>query len=164
MGDEKQAPVIPEMRASAQEDWIEPSTTPFTNAVLKGQPGTDVGDLELELCQEGGKVCSVSAWDLNERQRELVAAGAHIRLGVYQHPIPPLSMSIEAPFCPTCKAAMVYVKAEGSFFCAGACPDRDPRFGPALSSVNGSPADTPLEQAHQDFAPSDDDDDSPAAA
>lgn len=104
------------------DDQLQPILTPFTNSVLRGPEGTDVGDLPCELIKEevAGEtwVSTASGWELDERQRELVAAGAHMRMTVWQHPIPPLALSIEAPFCGSCTTQCVYVKSERVFACA----------------------------------------------
>jgi hypothetical protein len=167
MSDEK--PQIGPWRAPAEDLQLSSIKTPFTNSTLRG-PAEDIGDLECELTVytsevTGESICTDSAWEPDEHQRDLLAAGAHIRLGVWQHPIPPLMVSLEAPFCDTCETSMVYVKAEGAFFCAGACPKRDPRFGPP-AATNGSaqPEDhddederaagrRALDDAHRDFTP-----------
>lgn len=163
MSDEQQQPEIPLLRPGAEGYYLDPIETPHTNATLKAPPGMEesVRPLRLELCldPDDRTLVSVSAWDLDDKQRDLIAAGAHLRLGVWQHPIPPLSLQIEPPFCDTCKAPKVYVRSEREFACAGACPDRDPRFGePGVpASGNGQPiADSeksPLDQAHEDFTP-----------
>lgn len=152
--DEK--PQIPERRVFPDSHWLVPMKTPHSNAVLKG-PTEDVGDLDVELCEDPQfhSVVSDSSWGLDDEQRRRIAAGAHIRLSVWQHPIPPLSVEIEPPFCESCGAAKVFIGASNEYACAGACPDRDPRFDAASS--NGSPEKTPLEEAHADFEPAPED-------
>lgn len=79
---------------------LTPMKTPHSNSVLKGPPGTDVGDLDCELGpDDDGYMVTASAWDLTSEQRAKLAAGGHIRLSVWQHPIPPLAMALEGPFC-----------------------------------------------------------------
>lgn len=152
--DNGERPELSEIRPTYEGYQLKPSRTPHANAVLKGIDD-DMGDLEVELCidPEYKSIASVTAWDLDDHQRELIAAGAHIRLGVWQHPIPPLSVGVEAPFCEECQTQKIYVKASKGFFCAGACPLRDPRFGPAPVE-----AKTALDQAHEDFSPGPDED------
>lgn len=69
--------------------------------VLKGPPGTGIGDLhcDLEPYIEGDRPATVShsGWAVSEEQIEMLKAGAHIRLGVHQHPIPPLHVAVEPP-------------------------------------------------------------------
>jgi hypothetical protein len=153
-------PQLPERREFPQSYWLVPFKTPHSNSVLKG-PTEDVGDLDVELCEDPNfhTVVSDSAWGLDDGQRRRVAAGANIRLSVWQHPIPPLSVEIEPPFCDSCEAAKVFVGATGEYACAGACPDRDERFGPApVERVSGGEElPTPLDQAHADFTPTDED-------
>jgi hypothetical protein len=156
---EQEKPQLPERRAFPEANWLVPFETPHSNAVLKG-PTPDVGDLPSELCvDENNLVVNDSAWGLDDEQRRRIAAGANIRLSVWQHPIPPLSVEVEPPFCGSCKAAKVFVVATSEYACAGACPDRDERFGPApVERVNGSDGPpTPLDQAHADFTPAGDD-------
>lgn len=119
MVDLKQLEIAPE------RDRLDPMQTPRSNIVMKG-PDESVGDLHSELSidtyyGEKGVVVSSSAWDLDERQRELVAAGAHIRLSLWQHPIPPMAVSIEAPYC-GCSSPTVWVRDAKHFRCP-ACGD-----------------------------------------
>jgi hypothetical protein len=115
------------VRDDASRDQLTPTTTPYTNATLKG-PNESVGDLRCELAVdpryggEKGVIVTVSAWELDERQRELLAAGAHMRMSVWQHPIPPLALAIESPFC-NCGSETIYVRAERAFACPN-CGER----------------------------------------
>lgn len=139
-------------RDNPDTNWLVPFKTPNSNAVLKG-PSEGIGDLDCELTEdpEFHSVITDSAWGLDDEQRARIGAGAHIRLGVWQHPIPPLSVEIEPPYCESCGAPKVYVTAESAYFCAGACPERDPRFGP--SPVMEIEEKSALDQAHADFTP-----------
>ena len=97
---------------------LTPFKTPRSNAVLKG-PAPDVGDLDCELSEDtSGQIVTVSAWAPDENQRAMIEAGAHLRMSVWQHPIPPLALAIEAPFCPNCGSGMVWVRGERVFACA----------------------------------------------
>lgn len=138
-------------RSQPDTHWLVPMKTPLSNAVLRG-PTEGIGDLDCELTKDPqfGSVVTDSAWEMDDEQRRRVAAGAHVRLGVWQHPIPPLSVEIEAPFCASCGAAKVWVSAASEYACGGACPERDPRFPPVAL-----PDESPLEQAHRDFSPED---------
>lgn len=140
-------PPIPERRTNSDGNWLRPFQTPLSNSILKA-PTEGVGDLACELTTDPrfGSVVTDSAWGFDDEQRKRVAAGAHIRLGVWQHPIPPLSVEIEPPFCESCGSLKIYVAAEEGYFCGGDCPERDPRFGAA-------PDVTALAQAHEDFTP-----------
>lgn len=101
-----------------EDPQLTPFKTPYSNALLRGPEGSDVGDLDVELRpDERGQAVSASAWELTERQREWIAAGAHIRLSVWQHPIPPLAVAVESPFCPECGLEMVYGRAQREFRC-----------------------------------------------
>lgn len=110
------------------QDQLRPISTPFCNSILRGPPDTDIGDLPVELIKEGPDgeewICSASGWEMDERQRELVVAGAHMRMLVWQHPIPPLALAIEAPFCGECTTQCIYVKSERAFVCPSVACDR----------------------------------------
>lgn len=157
MSDDNQP--IKTLRDDASEAQLTPIKTPHSNAVLRAPEGAegDVGDLHCELAVDPGyqSVVTVSAWDLDDHQRELIAAGAHVRMSVWQHPIPPLALAIEAPFCPNDGAQTVFVRSVKAF----CCPACDPRFpGNGGGSSNGSrlvlpPGVTPLDRAREDFEP-----------
>jgi predicted RNA-binding Zn-ribbon protein involved in translation (DUF1610 family) len=123
-GEHDESPNLEDFRDSQRRDQLVWIRTPYTNATLRGPEGTDVGDLPCELAvdPEHRSVVTVSAWELDERQRALVAAGAHLRMSVWQHPIPPLALAIEAPFC-NCGSVTIYVKNEGAFACPN-CGER----------------------------------------
>jgi hypothetical protein len=124
--------------------------------ILKGPEGTDVGDLhcDLEPFEEAGMRGFVthSGWMTSPEQDAMLAAGAHIRLAVYQHPIPPLAVSVEPPIC-GChgeKMDFYYDPNEGgSFTC------RHVAGGDHEQTSNGSSAETGsgFEQAKADFRP-----------
>jgi hypothetical protein len=97
------------------DDQLRPFRVPPSNAVLKGPEGTDVGDLDCELVRdtEEGFVVTISRWDLDQDLRAKLSAGAHIRLSVWQHPIPPLAVAVEHPF--HCGEEMIW--RDGQFVC-----------------------------------------------
>lgn len=140
-----------ELREGAAQDQLSPVKTPHTNAVLRGPEGTDVGDLDCELSidPEYGSFVNVSAWDLDVRQRELIAAGAHLRMTVWQHPIPPLGLAVEAPFCESCDTMTIYVKSERRF----ACPNCRGRVRPGEID----PKTDAERRVREDFRPAPDD-------
>lgn len=146
-----------EMRSGDERDQLAPVKTPFTNAVLRGPEGTDdIRDLHCELAVDPvyRTPVTVSAWELDERQRELVAAGAHLRMSVWQHPIPPLSLAIEAPFCAGSGLAhdpvsMIYVKSERRF----ACPACEYRLQPLAEGSEPATAEEAERQVRGDFEP-----------
>lgn len=159
-----------EMREGREGEQLSPIVTPFSNSILKGPEDTDVVDLACELAidPEGGFTVTVSAWDLDERQRAWVAAGAHMRMSVWQHPIPPLALAVEAPFCPVCAAPCVYVKSEQAFVCAtGDCSNYRRNWLDVTSGVELllKPGDvaaddqgkTAEEQVREDFSPAPED-------
>lgn len=154
---------IPLMRDGDEGAQIEQTETPFSNSVLKGPEGTDVGDLACELTMDPHTetIVTVSAWQPDERQAQWLAAGAHLRMSVWQHPIPPLALAVEAPFCPSCEAPTVFVKSARVFACA--TPDcllhSRPTPSPAGQPIkeDAPAADTggmtPEEQVKADFEP-----------
>ena len=165
------------LRDASAADQLTQTVTPFTNRVMHAPPGQEeeVGDLAVELAVDPlhRSVVTVSAWELDERQRRLVAAGAHLRMSVWQHPIPPLALAIEAPFCGNCGGVTIYVKGESRFACPG-CGERiDPDAGnaPKIALPPGAERKTSaddratsraaLEQAKRDFVPTDDDPQTP---
>lgn len=166
MSDEAQdGPQIKPFRDLGPVSWLQPFKTPHSNIVLHAPPGQEeeVNDLDIELAFEDRSIHSVSAWDLTEDQRAMIAAGAHLSMAVGIHPIPPLSLQVEPPFCPGDSTMMVFVKSAGEF----ACPTCDPRFGgngavrPTEEDGNHAPEDDrdasrrALDEAHSDFSPED---------
>ncbi len=110
--------------------------------VFHGPVGTDIGDLHCDLEPYVGVegepvVVNHSGWLPNEEQVMKLLAGAHVRLAVWQHPIPPLAVCVEHPICACHGDEMVWVGE--SFF----CPHEE------------APDDA-LEQARKDFTPVED--------
>lgn len=60
------------------------------NFLYRG-PTSDIGDLHV-MIQPSGVVEIV--YELNDEEREMVAQGGKIRLGIYSRPIPPVSMAV----------------------------------------------------------------------
>lgn len=125
--------------------------------VFHGPEGTDVGDLHCDLepfDQDGIKgIANHSGWRPDDAQAEMLKAGGHIRLTVFQHPIPPLAVNIEPPVC-EChgeKMDFYFDGEEGSFTCRHVSGGDQHE-----SSRNGSSA-TALDQAHDEFTPASDD-------
>jgi hypothetical protein len=122
--------------------------------VFHGPEGTEgVGDLhcELEPFEEGGMkgIKNHSGWKPDDIQAEMLKAGGHVRLTVYQNPIPPLAVSVEPPVC-EChgeKMDFYFDGEEGSFTCrhVSGGDTHEP-------SSNGSSASA-LQQAKDDFSP-----------
>lgn len=153
---------LPFMRDGYEGHQIEQTVTPFSNSVLRGPEGTDVGDLACELAMDphSESVVTVSAWQPNEQQAAWLAAGAHLRMSVWQHPIPPLALAVESPFCPECEAPTVFVKSERVFACATSGCSLYGRPTPSTFKAGASAADagsmTPEQQVKADFAPAPD--------
>jgi hypothetical protein len=156
------------------EGWLEPVQTPHTNVVMHAPPGheDEVGDLHVELVShEGRYLATVATFDLTDEQRLRVASGARIQLHLLQHPMPPVGLQVEPPYCEKDGTLMVFVKAAGEY----ACPSCDPRF-PNVQNGSGKihvvgevqqdeddrgASRRALDAAHGDFTP---EDDSPPAA
>lgn len=94
---------------------------PNANSKLHAPPGREdeVGSLECELADGGGgSVVTLSRWVLSDEQRKMIESGAHVRLGVWQHPIPPLAVSLEGPPCEECDREMTWDANLQTFTCA----------------------------------------------
>lgn len=63
--------------------------TAASNLVYVGPPG--VGDLHCERIQQG---LIASVWQLSADERRAIAAGANVKLWVYQEPIPAVSLEV----------------------------------------------------------------------
>lgn len=68
----------------------EPVRTRRSNIVYRG-PTPDVGDA---WCQQTPRVVYMT-WELDEEERAAIAAGGLLRLGIYQSPIPPISLAVD---------------------------------------------------------------------
>lgn len=139
-------------RADDPEGYPEFQLTPVKGGryttVLHGPPGTDIGDLhcDLEPYMEGGRpaVISHSGWLPTEEQLRWLQAGAHIRLAVFQHPIPPLAVSVEEPVCECHGHPMAF--ADGMFVCRHTGPQ------PPTTKAEKSQAE---DDVRRDFSPGD---------
>ena len=162
--DPQDGPTINEFRDLGPVSWLEPFRTPHSNLVMHAPPGAeDVKDLDVEIAVEGRSVWTTSAWGLTDKQRQMIAAGAHLSMGVAIHPIPPLCLMVEPPFCSRCQTMQVFVGEVSAF----ACPNCDPRLsgqsngGVRLIGEHGghAPEDDrdasrrALDEAHRDFIP-----------
>lgn len=125
---------------------------PPYNKVIHGPPGTDVGSLWIGIGDDpSGKVVTISAWNLDDRQKAMVEAGAHVQLAMWEYPICPVAVSVEGPFCDCHGEEMLFSQEEGAFFCAhqevvGGADDTEASRGSAE------------EQVRRDFSPAKDDD------
>jgi hypothetical protein len=54
-------------------------------------PKPDIGDLHVQI-QENG--CVEVVYELDDEERDMIAQGGKIRLGIYSRPIPPVSMAV----------------------------------------------------------------------
>lgn len=89
--------------------------------IIYGPAGTDIGNLytDREPYMEGDRpaVVTHSGWKLTEEQLAYLADGGHIRLAVFQHPIPPLAVSVEPPVC-DCHGESMNWSPEDGFSCS----------------------------------------------
>lgn len=156
-------PKMPLLRDGTEAAQIRQTETPFTNSTLKGPKDTDVGDLACELAIDPRTetIVTVSAWQPTAQQRAWLAAGAHLRMSVWQHPIPPLALAVESPFCSFCDSPTIFVKSEQAF----ACATRDcmaygrpwnPDGGMILSAEGVKPERDPADEGGNDDEPADD--------
>lgn len=129
------------------------------DTILKGPEGTDVGDLhcDLEPFEEGGMrgVVTHSGWLTSPEQDLMLAAGAHIRLAVYQHPIPPLAVSVEPPVCHCHGEPMDFYYDPGEPDVSGTFTCRHVAGGENEQTRNGSSPETGsgFTEAKRDFRP-----------
>lgn len=114
------------------------------NQVFHGPPGTDVGDLHCDLepfiMGETPITINHSGWQPSERHVRQLESGAHVRLTVWQHPIPPLAVSIEPPVCRCHNETMSWDDEDCGFYCN--------RLGNPPTSPR-----TMLDEVHDTFTP-----------
>jgi hypothetical protein len=63
------------------------------NFLYRG-PTPDIGDLHVQM-QDDGRVEVI--FELDDEEREMIAQGGKIRLGIFARPIPPVSMAVTPP-------------------------------------------------------------------
>lgn len=82
-------------------DQLSPVAMPYHNRVMKGPPGTDIRDVSTYVGPDadGRHAMTSLAYVLDDRQREMVANGAHVALQLWQVPMPPVAVLVEGPFC-----------------------------------------------------------------
>lgn len=66
-----------------------PIRTRASNIVMRG-PSPDVGDCWAEI---RGRNETYVVWKLSDEERAAIAAGANIELGIFQTPMPPVSLN-----------------------------------------------------------------------
>lgn len=102
---------------------MDPKDTPDCNFTYTG-PTPEIGDLRVQRAKEDGQRVVFSFWDTSEQERALVAAGADLKLGIWNNePIPPVSLDIVTPYCPRgCEIACDLVTDDRSGTQVFACP------------------------------------------
>lgn len=127
--------------------------TPY-NRVIHGPPGTNVGSLWIEVnADDDNHVVTASSWDLDDRHRAMIDAGGHIRLSMWQYPICPVSVAVEAPFCECHDEEMEFNEHDGGFYCRHLTEVGDERSEHAEPDEGDG-----FDQARRDFSPAEDDD------
>ncbi len=87
-----------------------------------------------------------SGWMPNEEQVAQLGGGAHVRLSVWQYPIPPLAVSVEPPVCACHSEPMEWDGEDFGYYCCRlTVQDKD--VGPLSRDRS------PLEAARRDFEP-----------
>jgi hypothetical protein len=141
-------PEQPERPEGYHENQLLQGTYPPYDRVIHGPKGTDVGSLWIEVnVDEDRHVVTASSWNLDDRQRAMVEAGAHIRLSMWEYPICPVSVAVEAPFCECHAEEMDYDEDSGGFHC---------RHLTNAGDTDASDSDAE-EQLRRDFSPEPDD-------
>lgn len=72
----------------------EPIRTAASNLVMRG-PTRDVGDAWTELESDRGRPVTFLTWTLTDDERAAIADGANLRMGVWQYPMPPVSLGVD---------------------------------------------------------------------
>lgn len=94
---------------------------PKANRILKAPEGMEdeCGDLECEVLDtDNVGTVTMSRWLLTDEHRQMLVNGAHVRLEICQHPMPPVALSIEGPPCPECGREMRWDERMDAFYCA----------------------------------------------
>lgn len=138
------------------EDQLLQGSYPPYDRVIHGPPGTDIGSLWIAVvADEENHVVTMSSWNLDDRQRAMIAAGGHVKLSMWTYPIPPVSVAIEGPFCECHQEEMQFDMHDGAFVC------RYMRYIGDDHAADDGPASSAEEQLRRDFSPAPDDDEAP---
>jgi hypothetical protein len=70
---------------------MRPRKTPDSNFVYSLPGGNEDNDLHCYRVRPG---LVLSEWELTDEEREAIAAGARIELGIYNEPIPPVHLHV----------------------------------------------------------------------
>lgn len=77
---------------------MQPIKTANSNLVYRGSP-PDIVDLPCERAEihgglQDGGTAIYSVWELTDEEREQIARGGNVKLGVFTEPIPPVSLEV----------------------------------------------------------------------
>lgn len=80
---------------------MKPITTPETNITFNAAEGDEENVLPLPAVQrpEDSIPGIYSTWELTDEEREQIAAGAHIEIGMAAIKPVPVGLAVVAPFC-----------------------------------------------------------------
>lgn len=87
---------------------MNPVRTARSNMVYRG-PTPDIEDAWTESTHDAAYL----VWELTPEEREAVAGGANLRLGVFQHPMPPVSLDVTQERRLTPEGARWHERARG---------------------------------------------------
>lgn len=104
-------------REEYPEHQLVPQKGGLYTVLFKGPPGTDIGDLHCMLQQDGNHVVNSSGWKPDEEQIAKLEAGAHVRVALWTHPIPPMAVMIEEPVCHCHGEPMVFDRDDCGYYC-----------------------------------------------
>jgi hypothetical protein len=72
---------------------VQPVKHAGCNFVYRG-PRADIGDLHVARVPVAGGIVVEVVYELDDHDRQLIAEGGRIRLGIFNEPIPPVSMTV----------------------------------------------------------------------
>lgn len=124
---------MPDMQEGRHVDQLTPVAVPYHNRVMRGPPDTNIQDVSTYVGPDPGNpnlAVTALAFTLDDRQREMIAAGAHICLTISQVPMPPVAMLVEGPFCDVHQREKVYAEASGRWLCEVCLQEDDSPTGP----------------------------------
>jgi len=97
---------------------VRPVRTPTSTAVYSLPGGNEDNFLYGEYVDGTLK----SVWELSPEERTLLAGGARVSLFIFGSLVPPVALSIDRPFCSSCKQQMEWQVEPQAYGCN--CQDR----------------------------------------